>query len=704
MTDRPAPAGTDRGTNRLDDLARHGGAVSAGVGAGGVLFLLYCLWRVVRLGFSSALGPVFAWALACAAVAGYVATARWVVRRDERTTEGERLRFRLLVLGGGLGLLTALLGLALPFTTYYETFSGGLKQWRENPAALVWTAAALFGGLTLTFVSLQLTRGVERTSSSMRQFLYGYNAVLTTLVLAIILGLVNVLAYSRVGPFNFFTTAFDWTTGGVYTLSDGSKNLLANLKQPVKVYVLLTREDRASDHVETLLSNCRAVTDQISWESLSRDLNRKAIAQLAEKYQIPEAYGLLVVYGTEPNTTYDFIKYEDLVSEPGLNPRGGQASSKFTFKGENALVKSIVYLSEGKSKAVVYFTQGNGELDANDRGRGRDDSGIGALRDRVARANYDVKDLKLGLGTKAVPEDAAVVVVARPGGFGQPMAPDAVQALRDYLAGTGRKNKGTLVVLLDVVAQRDGRMAATGLEALLAEYGVKANNDRVISVQTRPPTYVLGVANSRSNNPVAAAFSQGSLPVVFGFDDVRTVTAAPAAPGGRFNAETLIQTIPGAPVWAETDLAADPVALVSKLRSGPREELIKKLTPGAENPLPLAVAVTEGGGPDPSMPPGHPSVGREGKPRLVVFGDAFWVTNGALAERTGDNNYELFSNCLSWLRERPDVGRQAPDKEREDYSLTLTEDQSSRVKLLPAGLMLAAVLGLAGGVWVVRRR
>jgi len=35
----------------------------------------------------------------------------------------------------------------------------------------------------------------------------------------------------------------------------------------------------------------------------------------------------------------------------------------FKFKGEDALMTEINYLAEGQKKPVVYFTQGNGELD-----------------------------------------------------------------------------------------------------------------------------------------------------------------------------------------------------------------------------------------------------------------------------------------------------------------------------------------------------
>jgi hypothetical protein len=709
MPDTPQPAGRPEGRSRLEAAAGFSRQILAGITALAAVFAVlaaFFLYRLISSGLRLTLGPVVAWLAACAVAASYAGFSRWSAREGAQMTEAERLRFRLLALGGTIGLLTTFLGFVLPFTTYASVFAGGMKEWRQNPAALAVTGLAMFGGLVLMFVSLQLARGAERSSLTMRRLLYGYNAVLTTLLLAAILGLVNLLAYSRVGPFAFFQKTFDWTTTGLYTLSDSTRSVLASLRQPVKVYAIIRQEDRAMPAVETLLNNARGVTDQFTWEALSPDRNRRAVAQLLQKFPaVTDPYGLLVVYGTEPNTSYDFIKYDDIFTE-GFNPRGmGGGATKSTFKGENSLVKSLVYLTENKTKAVVYFTQGNGELDVNDRGggAGREDNGLGTLRDRVASSNYDVKELKFGPGVKAVPDDADVVVVARPGGSGQPLPEAAVSALRDFVTGAGGKKKGKLVVLFDVVTQRNGGWVRTGLEGLMAECGVRVADDRVLNLQGRNPTRVIGIANPNSTNPLVKAFVVGGNQFMpFVFEDTRTVSPAANPPGGRYTAETLVLTMPGAYVWAETDAAADPATLVDRLRKSPEQEVVKRLTPAFENPLSLAVTVKESAGPDPTLPPGHPSL-REGKPVMAVFGDASWVTNGALAG-AGNFNFDLFINTLSWLRERPDIGQRVPDREREEYSAPLGDEQASRMIWLPAFLMLLAVLGLAGGVWVVRRR
>src|SRR5262249_55053672 len=164
------------------------------------------------------------------------------------------------------------------------------------PAALAWTGAALFGGLALLFASVQLARGVERASAPMRRLLYGYNAVLTAVLLAVILALLNVLPYSHVWPFGYLDRPYDWTASRLYTLSDRSRNILTSLRQPVHVYLLMRQNDDATSEMITLLDNCRVLTDQLRWEALSPDRNRAQFAKLLEKYPaVTDPIGVLVV-------------------------------------------------------------------------------------------------------------------------------------------------------------------------------------------------------------------------------------------------------------------------------------------------------------------------------------------------------------------------------------------------------------------------
>src|SRR5260370_24279313 len=83
------------------------------------------------------------------------------------------------------------------------------------------------------------------------------------------------------------------------------------------------------------------------------------------------------------------------------------------FKGEPALMKSIDYLTSGRAKAKIYFTQGHGELDVKVRSGTRNEDGLGVLWDRLGQGNYEFRELDLSKEA-TVPADAEVGGVAQP--------------------------------------------------------------------------------------------------------------------------------------------------------------------------------------------------------------------------------------------------------------------------------------------------
>jgi hypothetical protein len=614
-----------------------------------------------------------------------------------KVSPGEKLRLVFVLLGGSLGIWTAAYGFLLPFTEYSSVFGGGFTEWRKNPGAIFWTVLPFLGGLMVAFFSLLLTSGLERTSATARRVLYGYNAVLAGVLLLFICLLLNVLPYSGVWPFNALTKTADWTSTGLYSLSQATKERLAKLNEPVKVYVILPGGTPINNEVETLMNNLREQTNLITWESLSPQINLKKVDDLANKYQLTDPKGLLVVYGKEPQTTHEFIPSKDLFEDTS-----SQDTTRFAFKGEAAFTKALTYLSEGKTKSVVYFTQGNGELDFSDRSATRPDAGMGEVTDRLGKGNYEVKPLTFDAAKPKVPDDADIVIVARPR---MEMPAAVVTALRTFAAGDTKK-KGKLFILLDVVPTRDGKMAKTGLEPLLAEYGVKVGDDRLIAVGNDNPLDLLTIANPRGNNAIARAFSGRTILdiVRFRFSDARSVTPMPPNPNApaKYNNEILMLAPPDQYIVAEPNLSADPDVVAGQLRELAKQSEEKFFDKILHQAPSLAVIVSDNKNVPPPIP-GHDFMkGGESKPLMVVFGDASWITNTAMAG--GAYNYDLFVSCVNWLRERPDIGVQAvDDKTRALYRLP-EEVTFTRLLIMPVMLLLVIVMCLGTGVWIVRRR
>jgi hypothetical protein len=692
---------------RLEQIASgYGPQVRIGLFLLAACFAAYPAYAFIRFRGDA---PLAAWWLTVLALVTFAVAVLNVAYTPgaltgSRMSEGERLRFIAVLLGGLLGICTAAYGFLLPFTEYQSVFAGGFEEWRKNRGAIGLTLLPFFGGLILSFLSLMLTAGLERSSATARRLLYGYNAVLSGLLLLFILLLVNVLPYSGVWPFKALAQTSDWTSTGLYSLSQATKERLAKLDQPVKVYVILSSQDGIGNEVDTMFQNLREYTNRITVDTLSPDINFKQVDALVGKYQLTDPRGLLIVYGTDPDTSYEFIPRKDLYTDTST-----EETRRFAFKGEAAFTKALTYLSEGKTKPIVYFTQGHGELDFSDRVADRPDKGIGVAADLLAQASYETKPLPFESQEPKVPDDADIVVVARPR---LEFSPAATAALRNFATGGGKK-KGKLFILLDVVPTRDGKMAKTGLEPMLNEFGVQVGNDRLLALSNQlgpNPLELIAYTNPKGDNPIARAFypKNSGRPVGFSMTDARTVSPAPPNPGAppRYTAEVLMVAMLDLGLITESDLNADPATVVARLRAELRkdaESRNKVLAKVLNTETSVAVTVSETKGQAPPIP-GHEFMGGESQPRMVVFGDASWVCNSEVSGRDGRFNYDLFSSCINWLRERPDIGAQAvADKTRSEFQLP-KDVGGLRLLLLPVTLILLTVICLGTGVWVVRRR
>jgi hypothetical protein len=639
-------------------------------------------------------------------------------------------RLLVLVLGGLLGFALTVGGL---WQTIYwwKDVIGGTQTWQGEHGWHLWVLSGVnLAGLAVMFFSLLLARGEETDNPTLRYLLYGYNAVLTALLLLGILVILNILGYLYLPP------SSDWTEAGIYTLSSQSENVLKGLDRPVRVYVLT--EDRATQfaaETHDLLDNARALTDKLQVDYLVRDLNVEDVDRLSRQYNLPDAVGMLVVYGSGDQEAYSFIKREDMYQQPrGMdpdNPRRGPS-----FKGEDALVSTLLFLEEGKKKPVVYFLQGEGELDLfGALEGGKPDRTARTLLDRLEKQHYEVKGLRLGanLGksddarvvvAEGVPDDAQAVVIAGPR---EKFEPKALDALRKYMTvprkekdpadpkkEKEREVKGKLFVLMDVVPGSGDRMFSTGLEPVLGDFDVDVGNERILRpIEGGRPEQVLVMTNPelRERNPLAANITDPLW-----MTDVRPVQPRSPSPRpgepppmSRYQADRLMVTAPPllqrTPVWAEADLRP-PQQVIAEYVDKRQDELRGKL----RGTITMAVAVSDPAAPDPMDPhAGLRGRGGDGTPRMIVIGNARFASDAALAggaarEAAGGGNlyYELFANGLAWLRERPSSIGISP-KERNIYKMK-EGTNVDRMVTAPFVLMALGIVGLGLGVWVVRRR
>jgi hypothetical protein len=600
------------------------------------------------------------------------------------TSQGAPLaptKMLILSIGGLFGLSLTILGIMYGIL-WWNAATGGLfsgrDAWKGGPT---WehyrpyiVLALILGGLAFMLVSILVVRSEERTNPTLRRLVYGYITVFSGLMLFAVLGATNVLAFFYVQENGL--DPFDWTRDHVYSLSPSTKQILKDLPANVVVYVLVSPADPLYADIKTLLSNFRSVTDKVEAEYINPG-NPFAVAALLQQYSFTGREGVLVVYDPEGKPNYQFLK--PLPDLEGVSSRGpmGAGGEERTFKGEQAIVSAINSLREGKIKKVVYFTQDSGEL-ALDSFESQDpDIGLGRLASLLKEDNlYEVKPLSLATVAK-VPDDAMAVVVAGPR---QPLTPKKVDVLRDYM-----KNNGKLIVLVDTFDQTP---LPTGLEKFLEEYGVQVGQDMILNgIDPEAPTACF--LRLAPNCDMAFRESFRGLPFL-AWSEARSVRPNISGPAD-YAASPLFVTAAAEDrfQWAEEK----PREILKN-----KEAFEKKATERSQ-PIPVAATVRDKKSAD------SEDVHAQGKPRLLVFGDATWVSNAYMGnQRAGRLYYLIFTSSLGWLRERYDIVTTVEPKTRKFYRVTIPPERKLSLMIVPGLVVTGAVIACGIGVLLMRRR
>ncbi len=499
------------------------------------------------------------------------------------------------------------------------------------------------------------------------------------------LGLGVVLVAALLGIFNYFGwkyhRRFDWTSTRLYSLSEKTLNVLGGLDKKIDIVVFMDPNDQVYPAVRELLSRYEAESPQIRVRVVDPAKNRAEAERLVADYEITHA-DVVVFDGGDDRRV---VEGPDLAEyDYSAMAMGGQPTVK-GFKGEQLFTSAVIELVESR-KPKILFTTGHGEASLDDFS----ERGLKDARELLGEDNFDLEEWA-SLGKSGVPLDADLVVIAGPtAGFVEP----ELAAFREHLDRGGR-----MLVLLDPTLSPVGGLVRTGLEPLLADYGVKVADDIVIDPANPLPFFGAETifVNDFEDHAITRSLRQANLPVILPL--ARSVSRAGGVEG--YDVIELLRTTEEG--WGEADLAALP--------------RVKKDDTDAQGPVPIGVAVAAEGrgadrrGPSPEDLSVHggdaeasqPATGVEDDPsqniRLVVFGDSDFATNGQLRNV---GNPTLLANTMNWLVERESlVG--IPPKTPEQVRLNLTQAQLRAVFwTVIAGMPLAAVL--AGGLVYLRRR
>jgi ABC-type uncharacterized transport system involved in gliding motility auxiliary subunit len=369
--------------------------------------------------------------------------------------------------------------------------SAGVVAGSASPISIGLVVGGLF--VIVTWLVLRWLNAPEAGSPWWRQrsLQVGSNALLTTLAVVVILGGINFLAVRA-------PNQIDFTETQQFSLAPQTKQLVANLKQPVKVMVF-NSQSQADPQQRSLLEQYRRQNaDRFSFEFI----DPQAQPGLAQKYKVRTLGETILETGDRTKTL------EGTLTEPNLTPAIG------------SLMRD--------QKVNAYLIQGHGEAPINGA-KGNLDEAVAELKKR----DFNVSVLNL-LEQKKIPADANVLIVPGPK---RPFLAPEVKLLETYL------NQGkALMLMLDPGVQ-------AGLDDFLKSWGITLDKRIVVDASGSGQMMGLGPAIplvlQYGDHPITKDFTQG--PSFFPL--VQAVTVKPPSPD--YQSTDLLVT--GAESWAEGD-------------------------------------------------------------------------------------------------------------------------------------------------------
>ncbi len=503
-----------------------------------------------------------------------------------------------------------------------------------------WILVSVGGVLTAAAISLNLEDLLNISRG--RTVRFGANAVFYSVLVLLIAIAVNILAARH-------NRRFDVTSEGIHTLAPQTVRILESLDEDLELIAFYSELNPQRQRFEDLADEYRYHTDRLK----TRLVDPLKSPGEARRYEITQDGTVILQAATR--------------------------ESRITTLGEEELTNAIVKATR-KSRKRICFTTGHGEASLSDA----KPAGYAQVAEALRKESYETEDLLL-LRSEGVPEACSVLVV---GGPTTPLLPAEVASIASYLAGGGR-----LLVL------KRGPERETGLDELLAAYGLKVNADTIVDRLSRAligdeftPVVVVyeshPVVNALQENGVASFFPVASSVEATAATEEGVTSRVVATTGGDAWGETgeIVEFDPEEDHPGPLGLLGTASGKVVKAMSGEGDG-------DGEEPEPEAEAD------DLEGTAGSAGVETGGERRVVLFGDSDFASNAYLHL---SGNADLFLNAVGWLAAESDLISIRP-KESRPQPVSLT---AARQNLLSVLTFLSPLAAVAAGIvlWTRRKR
>lgn len=276
-----------------------------------------------------------------------------------------------------------------------------------------------------------------------RKFKYGSLSTGLTVTFVAVVIILNVI-------FSLLADAYSWkldmTSYDLYSITDTTREIVNALTdgEQIEMTVMFNEEEYPDQFRETL-KRIDNLSDRVEVKYIDPDVNPQALTSYGAEYSIEE--GAIVM---ENGNRVRVVSFNDMYESDS-------STGKITYKIEEALSSAMLYVTK-EEIPLIYFVTGHGE------------TGYEAFMNLLANNGADVEEVKLNQLT-TFDEMARVMVICGPTmDYSEP----EIRKVQDFLANDYNYERDLFYF------SNPESAALPNLEALLAEWGMKINNDLVL--------------------------------------------------------------------------------------------------------------------------------------------------------------------------------------------------------------------------------
>ena len=441
-------------------------------------------------------------------------------------------------------------------------------------------------------------------------------------------------------------------------LSPLTLRFVHSITNAVKVTLFYDRDEPLFSTVAELLNQYHLANSHILVQAVDYNRDPGAGLKVRDNYKqllpgqkdvvIFDCGGKTMIY---PGAALTKVVWEEV---PNEKDRDLDRRKLTEFEGERVFTSLLIAVTS-PTRPKAYFLQGHHEEHPLLSG---DSVGYVQFLTVLRQNNIEVEAIDL-VGANLIPADCRLLIIA---GARTPLADAELDKIDRYLNEGGRllalfKSQG--------MSQQTGEVPATGLESILAKWGVEVGRRVILDPQNSP---------GKGYDFIVSGFS-GTHPVVNPLIEQGGLQIMPPRPIAKLKV----------PMQGPDTFRVDEIAFTS-----PGAFMVGDPTHKRMFPVMAAVDATIKG-----------VTTERGSTRLLVAGDSFFLDNQLISHA---DNRGFVSYAANWLLDRVQLIDAIDARPVRKYRIIMTRGQLQTTQLLLMGALPGSAVLLGGLVWLRRRR